>query len=801
MPYLIQADDNQYCVYRESEEKLAVGNPIGCHETRAEALTQLRALYANEPESDYMTYRGGDVKSIRMTPDGKTIVGGYLVRFTSPEKKDLDGEYFNSETDFFFNRGHDLNKTRVLYHHGLDSKVGVDVIGKPFTAKVDEWGIWYEAQIEASDEYQAWINKLVEEGRLGWSSGAFPQSVEVSKNGHIKSWAIWEASLTPTPAMPFETGIVPIKTLKKLGLTQEAQAHKGLDSELEDVNERKADTPENKSDFSIRTKNMKPEDMKPEDEKMPEDTAKPDSKADMSRIVAMLEQVLAMLGSTADDDESDAMQAYVEEQIEEGKSVTMERVAELVIQYQNARDADRAKAERKIKGYQALQNPRPPASPTQSQKYGGTSPRVTMGEDLRFAHLSASDMALGFLMKRAPFLSQGMGVKPGDVVSEDYLRTMTHKAVTYAESSPYESRHDRERNFAVKSTLPFKANELDASDIAGQGAEWVGEFWSTDLWRKERFERHFDVLQNKGMLVTELPKGTDTGYFPTEGSDPVAYVAPQANSIGADGRPETTVNINPFGTGRVSVTPTEIKIATSFTVILDEDSIISVAPQVNRQLRESALDTRDKLLVNGDTVTSTTNINYDGTTVPSGLSTPYYIASDGFRKSALVTYSADRARDASNTLSVRDFLNTMALLDGEQRQYRDRMVFMIDPDTELAVMDLLEVRTSDVYTPAGTIQGGRVSAMYGVDLISNGFLPVTDADGKVTATGNAVSRGTILVVYAPYWGFAYKRAVTLETERDIFSGTNNYVMSMRIGMVARGSNASAITYNVSQAIS
>jgi hypothetical protein len=53
-----------------------------------------------------------------------------------------------------------------------------------------------------------------------------------------------------------------------------------------------------------------------------------------------------------------------------------------------------------------------------------------------------------------------------------------------------------------------------------------------------------------------------------------------------------------------------------------------------------------------------------------------------------------------------------------------------------------------------------------------------------------------LLLYAPYWGFAYKRNIIVETGRDILSGTNVWVASVRYGVVPRGSNAAAMTYNV-----
>jgi hypothetical protein len=381
---------------------------------------------------------------------------------------------------------------------------------------------------------------------------------------------------------------------------------------------------------------------------------------------------------------------------------------------------------------------------------------------------------------------------------------MVGKMNAYADTQPYgknatnatSQQLANKSNYYIKSVVPFKANELDASNITAQGDEWVGEWWSTDLWERERYDTHFDKMVQRGMWVQTIEKGSETAHFPTEGADPVAYTAPQAASVDASGRPETTININPFKTGQVEISPKEIKIATAYTTILDEDSVIDVVSNVNRQLNAKALETRDQLMVNGDTVTATTNINYDGGTPATGVQTPYYIASNGFRKTALAA-----GIDASNALTLEQYRLTLAELDGELRQYYDRMVFMIDPTTEIASLAIPEIKTEDVRRTNATVQSGRLLNIYGVDVLSNGWMPQTDTDGKVTYDGNVADRGTIMLVYAPYWGAAYKRQVTLETARDIYSGSNVYVLSMRVGFVPRGSNAAVMSYNVATSVS
>jgi hypothetical protein len=68
-----------------------------------------------EEEKTVVAY-GGTVKAL---PGGK--LGGYLVTFGGT---DLSGEYFTKDTDFG-----EYGKLPVLYHHGLNSKIGTRRIG------------------------------------------------------------------------------------------------------------------------------------------------------------------------------------------------------------------------------------------------------------------------------------------------------------------------------------------------------------------------------------------------------------------------------------------------------------------------------------------------------------------------------------------------------------------------------------------------------------------------------------------------------------------------------------------------
>ena len=170
--------------------------------------------YKSPPASalpaDTIVFQGAAVKAL-----GNGKVGGYLVMFGSSTLTDASPykDYFTKDTDF----GLDVtNKTQVLYHHGLDETLGNRKLGVG-TVKVDDVGVWVEAQLELRDEYERKIYGMAEAKKLGWSSGTAEHLLRREKqfNGSNKI-TVWplglDASLTPTPAEP-RTLAVPLKSL------------------------------------------------------------------------------------------------------------------------------------------------------------------------------------------------------------------------------------------------------------------------------------------------------------------------------------------------------------------------------------------------------------------------------------------------------------------------------------------------------------------------------------------------------------------------------------------------------------
>jgi phage head maturation protease len=147
---------------------------------------------------DVLTSSVDGIKSDRLG-----YVKGYLVRFGDTKTADLEGDYFTKTTDYGFPMTEGKRvPLNVYYHHGMDAQVGKKSIGTGYI-KMDDTGLWYEAQLDLADEYGSMIAKLCKQGKMGFSSGAAAHLVERKSMGgaaEITRWPIAEASITPTPA-------------------------------------------------------------------------------------------------------------------------------------------------------------------------------------------------------------------------------------------------------------------------------------------------------------------------------------------------------------------------------------------------------------------------------------------------------------------------------------------------------------------------------------------------------------------------------------------------------------------------
>lgn len=131
---------------------------------------------------DTLVFDGGAVKAL-----GNGKVGGYLVLFSGPNDPDLQGDYFTKSTDFKLRDG---DERPILYRHGAHPVIKSRTLGHAKVTIKDE-GLFLEGELELRDNYEKYIYKLAEMGKLGWSSGAMGHVVSKTPKGKAKEIELW----------------------------------------------------------------------------------------------------------------------------------------------------------------------------------------------------------------------------------------------------------------------------------------------------------------------------------------------------------------------------------------------------------------------------------------------------------------------------------------------------------------------------------------------------------------------------------------------------------------------------------
>ena len=258
MPYKIEENEGKFEVINTDTEEVK-----GSHPSKAKAEAQMRALYANENKSMKIGARNNKqdidrLNQIKVIVDeligagmeeveaeeaagkgmdlsyannfttenimavksiGEGIIKGYITLWGSAKLTDVELEYFTPETNFWDNILAKAARPLTWDHAQDDSFYADPIIGQITEMGDDEIGRWYVAKLDRSHRYNKAIERLIAEGKLGTSSDSAPQYVERVKTGKatwLKTWPLFAAALTDTPAEPRMVGS--LEYLKSLGV-------------------------------------------------------------------------------------------------------------------------------------------------------------------------------------------------------------------------------------------------------------------------------------------------------------------------------------------------------------------------------------------------------------------------------------------------------------------------------------------------------------------------------------------------------------------------------------------------------
>lgn len=221
MPYAIRKELDKFKVVNTDTNEVK-----GEHNTRAEAMAQMRALYANEGKAAAINLSYAKSLGIELPEDNFAVkytaldeIKGYTFLWGNPELTDVEAEYFTKNSDFWDKQ---LGKSPrpLTWDHAQDETFkAAPVIGQIVDFGDDELGRWYVAKLDRAHRYRKAIDELIKAGKLGTSSDSAPQYVRREKTGKstwLKEWPWFASALTDCPAEP--RMIDSLEYLKSLGI-------------------------------------------------------------------------------------------------------------------------------------------------------------------------------------------------------------------------------------------------------------------------------------------------------------------------------------------------------------------------------------------------------------------------------------------------------------------------------------------------------------------------------------------------------------------------------------------------------
>ena len=123
--------------------------------------------------------------------------GGPIPSPYSPLGVDLDGEWFDHDTDLALER---LKARPVDWHHRHDGVMKAEVIGKAVDPVEEEDGVWVTVWLDHGARRLNLVKRLAEAGaQLFGSSEADPTGVRKAATGHIDAWPYIKQALTTSP--------------------------------------------------------------------------------------------------------------------------------------------------------------------------------------------------------------------------------------------------------------------------------------------------------------------------------------------------------------------------------------------------------------------------------------------------------------------------------------------------------------------------------------------------------------------------------------------------------------------------
>lgn len=294
----------------------------------------------------------------------------------------------------------------------------------------------------------------------------------------------------------------------------------------------------------------------------------------------------------------------------------------------------------------------------------------------------------------------------------------------------------------------------------GAGAEWVPTALSPDL--AERVSLALKVAS----LHPRITMPTDPFKIPRMTAGSQAYLKSENQEVSAS-QPAT---------GQASLDAKTLAVLVPVSYELEEDSVFALLPVIKRDLVRAIASGIETAIINGDTTTP----HLDADVVSAS---DVRKAWKGYRKLASVSL------DFGGTLTV----EKLRTLRGLMRLYAvdpSDLAWVVSVKGYLQLLSLKDdagnpvVMTVDKYGPQATLLTGELGRLDGIPVIVSEFVR-DDLNASGVYDGVTTNKTIVLLVYRPGFVVGERRVITVESTRDIRTGTLQVVASARIGFVDR----------------
>ena len=320
------------------------------------------------------------------------------------------------------------------------------------------------------------------------------------------------------------------------------------------------------------------------------------------------------------------------------------------------------------------------------------------------------------------------------------------------------------------------------STTPGAGDELVPTLERAELW----MDVNLQTLV--AGLIPTFPMPSQPFDIPTQLGDVNFY--PGIENAGATSTALTTA--------KVTLSAHELVAQVPFSFTLDEDNVLpSLLGEIRTTLVRNSAEVLDDIILNADT-TGTDSINADDGTITAadGGSAHWLLGYDGLLHLPLVD-NTDMSNDHGAAVSD-DMFNAVRAKMGRYGVRPSELAWIMDVNTFIRAQSVDTFRTMDKLGPNATVLTGMLGAVEGIPVIVSEQMRLADEDGRVTAGGNAVNTGRLLLVNRNQWAQGFRRQLTVDVVRDPHKRQTVVTVSFRHALTERTGSRTTATHTALQ---